>query len=145
MKRLSMLLAWLATAVVAGLAMLNWSTLMALSTLNLVVTEVQVPLGAAILVLTAVLAGLFFVAYLQQQIGSLLESRRMLKEVHRAHDLADKAEASRVESLRELIGSEFRNLNQRLSSGVTVLPSGRTAEASSAASIADITPRRASM
>jgi uncharacterized integral membrane protein len=114
MNRWSNLLAWGAVAIVAALAVLNWSTLMAPAPLNLVVAQVQAPLGVVMLGLTAVLVALFFVAYLRNQIGSLLETRKLLKEVQRVHDLADQAEASRIESLHKLIGTEFRLLNERL-------------------------------
>ena len=96
MKRVSNLLAWGAVAVVAALSALNWPTLMAPAPLDLVVAQVQAPLGVVMLGLAAVLVALFFVAYLRNQIGSLLETRKLLKEVQRAHDLADQAEASRI-------------------------------------------------
>ena len=99
---------------VAALAVLNWSTLMAPAPLNLVVAQVQAPLGVVMLGLAAVLVALFFVAYLRNQIGSLLETRKLLKEVQRVHDLADQAEASRIQNLHQLISTEFRLLNERL-------------------------------
>ena len=120
MKRLSSLLAWISAALVAGLAMLNWSTLMAAAPLNLVVAQVQAPLGAVILGLAAVLLALFFVAYLRNQIGTLLETRKLLMEVQRVQGLADKAEASRIDNLQHLMVTEFRMLNERLSSATTV-------------------------
>ena len=114
MNRVSNLLAWGAVAIVAALAALNWSTLMAPAPLNLVVWQVQAPLGALMLGVAAVLVGLFIFAYLRHQIASLLETRRLLKEVQRAHELADKAEASRLENLHQLVATEFRLLNERL-------------------------------
>lgn len=119
MKRISNLLAWGAVAVVAALAALNWSTLTASAPLNLVVAQVQAPLGVVLLALTAVLVALFFVAHLRIQIGSLLETRKLLKEIQRVQDLADKAEASRMENLHQLVATEFRLLNERLSSLAT--------------------------
>lgn len=120
MNRVSNLLAWGAVAVVAALSALNWPTLMAPAPLDLVVAQVQAPLGVVMLGLAAVLVALFFVAYLRNQIGSLIETRRLLKEVQRAHDLADQAEASRIENLHRLIATEFRLLNERLGSTVAV-------------------------
>lgn len=116
MRRVSTLLAWAAVALVAALAILNWSTLMASAPLNLVVAHVEAPLGIVMLGLAVVLIALFFIAYLRNQIGFLLETRKLLKEVQHAHDLADKAEASRIENLHRLIETEFRLLNERLSS-----------------------------
>lgn len=114
MRRMSNLLAWGAVVIIAALIVLNWPTLMIAAPLNLVVAEIQAPLGVVMLGLAAFLVGLFFIAYLQNLIGSLLETRRLLKEVQRVQDLADKAEASRVDNLHQLIATEFRLLNQRL-------------------------------
>ena len=114
MNRVSNLLAWGATAIAAALAALNWSTLMEPAPLNLVFMEVHAPLGVVMLGLAAGLVALFFVAYLRSQISSLLENRRLLKEIQRAHELADQADASRIENLHQLIATEFRLLNDRL-------------------------------
>jgi ABC-type multidrug transport system fused ATPase/permease subunit len=114
MTRVINLLAWGMVAVVAALAALNWPTLMTPAPLNLVVATVSVPLGAVMLGLSAVLVALFFVAYLRNQIGSLLETRKLLQEIQRVQNLADKAEASRVENLHQLISSEFRRVHERL-------------------------------
>lgn len=114
MKRLSLFLALGAVILVAVLAALNWPTLMVPAPLNLVVTQVQVPLGAVMLGVAGVIVALFFVAYLRNQIGSLLETRRLLHEIQRVQNLADKAEASRLENLHQLIATEFRLLNERL-------------------------------
>lgn len=117
MKRISNLLAWISLAVVAAFAALNWATLMAPASLNLLVAEVQAPLGIVMLGLAAVILALFFVAYLRSQIGSLLETRKLLMEVQRVQGLADKAEASRIDNLQHLMVTEFRLLNERLSTG----------------------------
>ena len=118
MKRLSNVLALGAVIGVAALAALNWSTLMVPATLDLVVTQVQLPLGATMLGLAGVLVALSFVAYLSNQIGSLLETRKLLQEIHRVQNLADKAEASRLENLHQLIATEFRLLDERLSAAL---------------------------
>lgn len=117
MTRMINLLAWGLLVIVAGLVALNWSTLMIAAPLNLVVAQIEAPLGIVLLGLFAILASLFFVAYLRNQISSLMEARRLLKEMHHAHDLADKAEVSRVETLHQFIATEFRLLNERLNTG----------------------------
>jgi len=116
MGRVLNLLAWGAVAVIVALSALNWSVLAAPAQLDLVIAHVQVPLGVTLLGVTAVLAALFLVASLQNQIGSLLETRRLFKEVKRVQDLADRAEASRIESLHEHLATEFRQLNERIAS-----------------------------
>jgi len=54
------------------------------------------------------------VAYLRHVIGTMIETRRMLLEVQRLQKLADQAEASRIDGLRELVGREFSRLHARL-------------------------------
>lgn len=114
MSRTSTLLAWLCAAIVAVLVFRNWSSLMAPAPLDLIVAQVQAPLGVVILSLAAALVALFGIAYLHHRIGTLIETRKQLKEVQRLQDLADKAEASRIENLHRLISTEFRLLNERL-------------------------------
>lgn len=128
MRQLTTLLAWTAAALVAGLAALNWSTLMAPALVNLVVYELQLPLGVVMLGLAGGVAALFFVAYLQQQISSLRETRRLLKEIQRVQDLADKAEASRIENLQQMMAHEFKLLNGRLGASLEAR-AGSVAEA----------------
>lgn len=120
MHRISNLLAWGAAAIVVAFAALNWTTLMAPAPLDLLIMQIQAPLGVVLLGLTAALVALFFIAYLGNQIGSLLEARQLLKEIQRVQDLADKSEASRLENIHQLITTEFQLLNERLSH--TVLP-----------------------
>ncbi len=115
MQKISTIVAWLATAIVAALIVLNWSVMMANAQIDLLFMQISAPLGVVMLVAAGLLLGIFFVLYLRNQIGSLMETRRLLKEVQRAHDLADKAEESRIENLHKLISTEFRLLNERLS------------------------------
>ncbi len=114
MRRATNLLAWGALVVVGALVGLNWSTLTLPAPLNLGVTQIQAPLGLVVLGVAVVLVALFLAAYLQNLIGSLLESRGLLREVQRIQGLADKAEASRVESLHQLMRTEFRSLHERI-------------------------------
>ena len=114
MKRASTVLAWLATLLVAALAALNWEALSAKALVNLGFMQIELPLGLALLALLGALAALFFVAYMQQTIGSLIETRRLLREMQRVQELADKAEASRLDKLQQTVAEEFRRLNERL-------------------------------
>lgn len=121
MHRISNLLFWGLLAIIGALAFLNWSTLMQPAPLNLVVATVDAPLGVVILAVAGGMLTLFLLAYLQNQIASLLETRRLLKEVQRVQELADKAEASRIENLHQLIATEFRLLNERLGGAGSVV------------------------
>ncbi|MEO5764724.1 MAG: hypothetical protein ABIR52_05385 [Casimicrobiaceae bacterium] len=116
MQRASNWVAWGAVAVVVGLAILNWQTLMSPAPIDLWVMRIEAPLGILMLCLTAVVVALFLLATLRNQIGSLLETRKLLKEIQRVQALADQSEASRIESLHQFVAAEFRRINDRLAS-----------------------------
>lgn len=124
MERFSHWLAWGVVALIVLFAGLNWQALTALTTLDLLVMQVQAPLGIVLLGMTAVFVGLFVIATLYSRVSNLLESRRMHKEVRTAQDMADRAEASRIEGLQHLIATEFRMLNERISRIETTLADG---------------------
>lgn len=114
MQRFTNWLAWGVVFAIAGLAALNWTTLMTPAPIDLFVVRIDAPLGLVMLALTGLLVGLFFVATLRNQIGALVENRRLLKEIQRVQSLADQAEASRVNALQQLIETEFRRIDNRL-------------------------------
>jgi hypothetical protein len=116
MQRLTNWLAWVAVAVIAGLAALNWSILVTPAPIDLLVARIEAPLGLVMLGLTALLVALFLVATLRNQISALLENRRLLKEIQRVQSVADEAEASRMKALQRLIETEFRRIDERLNS-----------------------------
>lgn len=116
MQRIGTWLAVLLGTLIAALAFANWQTLTTPTQINLLVTRMEAPLGLLMLALTAALFLVFIVVTLRGQLGSLLESRKLLKDVQRLQGLADQAEGSRIESLRQLITTEFRQLNERVSS-----------------------------
>ncbi|WP_418318418.1 LapA family protein [Piscinibacter sakaiensis] len=124
MKQLSTVIAVIVALAMVGLAALNWTTLNTAAPLDLAVAQIHAPLGIVMLGLAAVLVLLFFIAWLRTQITALVETRRLLKEIQRVQDVADKAEASRIENLRLVIMAEFRSLNERMQR-IEVIPSPR--------------------
>jgi len=143
MKRVSNLLAWGALAIVAALCFLNWHTLTSPAPLDLVLWQGEAPLGVVLLATAGVLLAFFLVAYLNNQISSLLESRKLLKEIHRVQALADKAEASRMENLHQLISTEFRLLNERMgSASVVSMPSETRQDHGQPLSLTELVARR---
>ncbi len=142
MKRLSTLLSLAAVILIAAFAVLNWPTLMVAAPLDLGVAQVQAPLGIVMLGMAGVLAALFFIAYLHNQIGTLLETRKLLKETQRVQNLADKAEASRIENLHQLIATEFRLLNEHLRSVVVATPHLGEVDTAAPHSLTDLVTRR---
>ncbi len=121
MERFSHWLAWGAVALIVVFAGLNWQALNAPTALDLLVMQVQAPLGMVLLGMTSVFVVLFVIATLYSRVSGLLESRRMHKEVRSAQELADRAEASRIEGLQHLIVTEFRMVNERISRIETAL------------------------
>lgn len=101
-------------AAIAVFAAVNWNAFVTPTTLSLVVTTVQAPLGLIMLGFVAVLAFVFlvFVVYLQGSV--LLDSRRHAKALQAQRDLADQAEASRFTELRGFITGELINLAERI-------------------------------
>lgn len=114
MKHAIALLAWAALACFGVLAALNAPVLMAQAPLNLVFAQVQAPLGLVLLGLAGVLAALFYLAHLRSRLGSMLETRQLVRELRRAQERAGQAETSRLEELQRLMSTEFRRLHERL-------------------------------
>ncbi len=114
MQRVANWTAWIVAILAGVLAVLNWGTLMAPASIDLLLLRVEAPLGALLIALCAVMALLFFVATLRNQVGALLETRKLLKEVQRLQGLADQAEASRIAALQQVMQAEFRKLDERL-------------------------------
>ena len=96
-------------------AALNWSAIMAPTTLSLGVAQVQAPLGLVLLALLAILSTIFllYVVYLQTSV--LLETRRHQKELQAQRELADQAEASRFTELRSHLDTRISELEASFS------------------------------
>jgi hypothetical protein len=87
---------------------LNWATIMAPTTLNLAIAEVNAPLGFVMLGMMALLTALFLVFIVYLQTSVLFEARRHAKELQSNRELADKAEASRFTELRQYMDAEIQ-------------------------------------
>jgi uncharacterized integral membrane protein len=90
----------------------NWSTFNTPTSLSLVVTNVEAPLGLVMLGFTGVLVAVLLGFALQVQLGALSDSRRQASELRKQRELADQAEASRFTDLRNYIESELGSLRQ---------------------------------
>jgi uncharacterized integral membrane protein len=99
---------------VAVFAALNWSVIMAPTTLSLGFAEVQAPLGLVLLGVIALLSVLFlaYVVYLQSSV--LLEARRHARELQASRELADQAEASRFTELRAHLDTRLTDIEHSL-------------------------------
>ena len=92
---------------VAIFAAINWKAFMTPTTLSVVFTTVEAPLGFILLVIVGLLTLLFllYVVYLQSSI--LVENRRNARELQAQRELADQAEASRFSQLRSFLEKEL--------------------------------------
>lgn len=99
---------------VALFAVLNWSVIMAPTTLSLGFAQVQAPLGLVLLGMLALVtaAFLFYLVYLQSSV--LLEARRHARELQASRELADQAEASRFTELRAVLETRIAQLEREL-------------------------------
>lgn len=115
------LLLFLIIVLIAGFAVINWSTFTASTTLSLGVTTFEAPLGLVMLGLIVVLT-LTFAVYMAVWQGSvLLETRRHTKELQAQRALADQAEASRFTELRGVLLAEFAKLAEHVSASQSAM------------------------
>ena len=108
--KLSTLLLLLILTAIAAFTALNWHVFITPTELSLGFTTAQIPLGLVMLGLLAFLTSLFlgFVVYLQT--SALLETRRHSRELQASRELADQAEASRFNELRNFLEVEVLKL-----------------------------------
>lgn len=101
-------------ALIVVFAAVNWSVIMAPTTVSLIVADIQAPLGLLLLGITVMITALFliFVVYLQTNV--LLDARRHSRELQAQRELADKAEASRFTDLRGYLDLELRKLGEQV-------------------------------
>lgn len=99
---------------IAVFAAFNWNAFMTPTPLTLGVIDFQAPLGLVMLILIALLTGLFLAFVVAMQTGVLLESRRVSRELQASRTLAEQAEASRYSELRAHLDSELLKIGARL-------------------------------
>ena len=91
-------------------AALNWSVFSAPTPLNLVVTQVEAPLGLIMLIVTVSLTLFYAMLVAWRETSALLESRRHARELESQRQVAESAEASRYADLRAFLESELAAL-----------------------------------
>lgn len=122
MNRFSTVVAWVALAAVGVFVAMNWSLMLQPATFNVGPSNFVAPFGLLMLGIAAVLLVLFFIVYLNSQIASLMETRKLLKEIQRVQTVADKSEASRIDNLYTMVATEFRLTNERISHLAVISP-----------------------
>lgn len=103
-----------AVVFLAAFAGLNWQSLLATTPISLLLFEIDAPLGLILLLVVALMTVLFLglVAYLEAQARQ--ERKRLSKEIDQWKELAEKAEVSRIQELRESVEAGFDDLYDRL-------------------------------
>jgi uncharacterized integral membrane protein len=91
-------------------AAINWQAFVAPTTLSLIVTQFQAPLGVIMLGFTTAIVAAFLVYIVYMQTGVVLELRRQARALDAQRELADRAEASRFTELREYLSRELKLL-----------------------------------
>lgn len=94
-------------------AAINWSAIVEPTSISLIFTTVQAPLGLILLTITALLAVFFltFVVYMQSSI--LMERQRLSRDLETQRQLANQAEASRFSELHAYLETELQQLAAR--------------------------------
>lgn len=98
---------------IAGFVALNFDAVMQTTNLNLGMAQIQAPLGLVMLGLLVVMFGIFLIALMFFQTSHAIEVRRITKEATEQRHLADKAEASRFNELREYMKVELQKIAER--------------------------------
>ena len=105
----------------AAFVAVNWSAFIAPTTLSLLVTTVQAPLGLVLLGAMLVLAAVFIGYTAWWQGRMLIETRRHTQELHAQRALADQAEASRFTALQNAMQAEMERTRAHLDTRATEL------------------------
>ncbi len=100
--------------VVVLVAAINWQEFVAPASLNLVVRQVEAPLGAAMLGVVGLLTVLYVLFLAGARTSQLVETRKYAREAHEARQLANEVEASRFTELRKHLDEELSALREQL-------------------------------
>jgi uncharacterized integral membrane protein len=106
---------WAVTAVAVAVgvfAALNWQTFAQPAPLDLLVAQVDAPLGMVMLLLLGAVTVLYMLLLARVEIAAMLESGRLAKELERVRRLADSSEESRIQALREHLDDELSRLQK---------------------------------
>ena len=91
-------------------ATLNWPVFTAPTQLNLVMAQVETPLGIIMLTIVVTITLLYVASLTWLETAALLEARRSARELHTQRELAQNAEASRYSELRGFLATELGEL-----------------------------------
>lgn len=101
-------------AMVGLFAIANWSTLAAQTTLNLLVAQVEAPLGIVMLMMLGAVMFVYLALLVVAEGRHASAQRRMAREMERLRRLAEQSEESRYGELRAYVEAQFATLCARL-------------------------------
>ena len=105
----------LAIVVLIGLfTLVNWSTVTAPTSINLLVATVQAPLGVMFLLILGAVVVAYLLLGALAEARALRETRETAKEMERLHRLLEHAEASRIGELRADLSRELAKAQEKL-------------------------------
>lgn len=118
------LLLILAAALVAAFALVNREEIMRPSTLNLVWTQVQAPLGLLLLGLLALAVVVSLASGVSLRARHRQEADELAGRLQSQRDLADRAEASRFVDLRQMLDTHLKETKQKDAGLATLMDQG---------------------
>jgi len=110
--KLRSLLVVLVLVLLVLFAIVNWQVVVEPTSLNLLVTHVEAPLGLVMLGFTALLVAVLLGYAFKVQVTALADTRRQAAELRQQRELADQAEASRFTELRGYLEKELAALRE---------------------------------
>lgn len=114
---------FLAFAVLALFAIINWNSFLAPTDLWLVATSIKAPLGLILLGFIAIISLMFLIYVAFLQTSQLSETRRLNKELHSQRELAEQAEKSRITELYEFLKIESTKAEAKVNESQAALQS----------------------
>ncbi len=105
--KLATLLLILMLTLIGAFTTLNWGLITTPTDLSLGFSTVKWPLGLVMLGLLVIVTAVFLAFSLYQLTSTLLETRKLSREVQASRELSDQAEASRFTELRKFMEAEM--------------------------------------
>ena len=95
-------------------AAINWAAFNEPTSLNFIFLRADVPLGLLMLTLLCASSVLFLLFVARAETSTLLENRRILRELDKARKLADSSEDSRFKELRDRLDERLDRIDEKL-------------------------------
>lgn len=91
-------------------AAINWAAIVSPTTISLLFTSIEAPLGLILLAMTALLVVVFLGFVVQMQASIMVDRRRLMSDLNEQRELANQAEASRFTDLQTFLQTELQKI-----------------------------------